>query len=179
MLSLTVVGVIIRTTAVGVILARQLADSRVRGNVQFEYSRDWVLNVQRSLLANALSNTRSVRFAHTAHVCRWRSKPIRALVKEERECLRAFFADICKICMRFFCRYRQDLFGWFTKSIDVFADMCQELTNVCTEMNTVFGAMFVGHICGYVSNNGVCWTLYVQCMYVVCTIYVHAMEVSQ
>ena len=23
----------------------------------------------------------SVRFAHTAHVCRWRSKPIRALVK--------------------------------------------------------------------------------------------------
>ena len=34
---------------------------------------------------------------------------------------------------------------------------------VCTEMNTIFGATFVGH-CMY----NVC-TMYVQCMYVVCT----------
>lgn len=82
-----------------------------------------------------------------------------------------------------FCRYRQNCVYRtcvrFTKSIDVFADTCQELTNVCTEMNTIFGAMFVGHIAEYLSINGVCWTLHVQCMYVVCTMYVHAMKISQ
>lgn len=72
-----------------------------------------------------------------------------------------------------FCRYRQNCVYRtpvrFTELTDVFADMCQELTNVCTEMNTIFGAMFVGHIAEYLSINGVCWTLYVHCMYVVHT----------
>lgn len=39
----------------------------------------------------------SVRFAHTAHVCRWRSKLNRAVVKEGRDWLRVNFADIGKI----------------------------------------------------------------------------------
>ena len=46
----------------------------------------------------------SVRFAHTAHVCRWRSKPIRALVKEGQACLldtelTNVYGDVCQECM--------------------------------------------------------------------------------
>ena len=37
----------------------------------------------------------SVRFAHTARVCRWRSKPIRALVKEGRVCLLDTQRNMC------------------------------------------------------------------------------------
>lgn len=37
----------------------------------------------------------SVRFAHTARVCRWRSKPIRALVKEGRMCLLDTRRNMC------------------------------------------------------------------------------------
>ena len=37
----------------------------------------------------------SVRFAHTARVCRWRSKPIRALVKEGRMRLLDTIESIC------------------------------------------------------------------------------------
>ena len=37
----------------------------------------------------------SVRFAHTARVCRWRSKPIRALVKGNAMCLLDTMASMC------------------------------------------------------------------------------------
>lgn len=37
----------------------------------------------------------SVRFAHTARVCRWRSKPIRALVKGAGMCLLDTIASMC------------------------------------------------------------------------------------
>lgn len=37
----------------------------------------------------------SVRFAHTARVCRWRSKPIRALVKEGRMRLLDTMVSMC------------------------------------------------------------------------------------
>lgn len=37
----------------------------------------------------------SVRFAHTAHVCRWRSKPIRALVKGSATRLLDTMASMC------------------------------------------------------------------------------------
>lgn len=37
----------------------------------------------------------SVRFAHTAHVCRWRSKPIRALVKGSATRLLDTIASMC------------------------------------------------------------------------------------
>ena len=36
-----------------------------------------------------------VRFAHTARVCRWRSKPIRALVKGSATCLLDTMASMC------------------------------------------------------------------------------------
>lgn len=38
----------------------------------------------------------SVRFAHTAHVCRWRSKPNRALVKGKAACL--FDTELTNVC---------------------------------------------------------------------------------
>jgi hypothetical protein len=37
----------------------------------------------------------SVRFAHTARVCRWRSKPIRALVKGSAMCLLDTRRNMC------------------------------------------------------------------------------------
>lgn len=66
------------TTAVGVILARQLA--------RLMLVNDWLLlsrvGCRGRWFENAGSRECSVRFAHTAHACRWRSKPNRALVKE-------------------------------------------------------------------------------------------------
>ena len=50
----------------------------------------------------------SVRFAHTARVCRWRSKPIRALVKGKAACL--LDTELTNVCV----------------------DMRQECMNVCS-----------------------------------------------
>lgn len=49
----------------------------------------------------------SVRFAHTARVCRWRSKPIRALVKGKAACLldtelTNVYGDMRQECMNVF-----------------------------------------------------------------------------
>lgn len=63
----------------------------------------------------------SVRFAHTAHVCRWRSKPIRALVKGSAEC-------VCwtrlRVCVQLRCLLDTEL-------TNVCGDMRQECMNVC------------------------------------------------
>lgn len=55
----------------------------------------------------------SVRFAHTARVCRWRSKPIRALVKGNAECV---------------CRTRDAI------RVQLHCLLDTELTNVCADM---------------------------------------------
>ena len=64
----------------------------------------------------------SVRFAHTAHVCRWRSKPIRALVKGNAEC-------VCwtrwRVCVQL-CRLLD------TELTNVCRDMRPDCMNVCS-----------------------------------------------
>lgn len=55
-----------------------------------------------------------VRFAHTAHVCRWRSKPIRALVKGSAMCL--LDTELTNVC----------------------SDTRQECMNVCNEHDNIW-----------------------------------------
>ena len=63
----------------------------------------------------------SVRFAHTARVCRWRSKPIRALVKGNAEWV-CWTRDA--ICVQLHCLLDTEL-------TNVCIDMRQECMNVC------------------------------------------------
>lgn len=69
----------------------------------------------------------SVRFAHTARVCRWHSKPIRALVKGNAEC-------VCwtrwRACVQLWCLLDTEL-------TNVCVDMRQECMNVCNECDNV------------------------------------------
>lgn len=64
----------------------------------------------------------SVRFAHTARVCRWRSKPIRALVKGSAECV---CWTRCRVCVQLWCLLDTEL-------TNVCVDVRQECMDVCT-----------------------------------------------
>lgn len=65
----------------------------------------------------------SVRFAHTARVCRWRAKPIRALVKGSAECV-CWTRDA--ISVQLHCLLDTEL-------TNVCVDVRQECMNVCNE----------------------------------------------
>ena len=61
----------------------------------------------------------SVRFAHTARVCRWRSKPIRALVKGSAT--RLLDTELTNVC----------------------GDMRQEFMNVCSLSVTTYERLLI------------------------------------
>ena len=69
----------------------------------------------------------SVRFAHTARVCRWRSKPIRALVKGSA--MRVYWTRGA-ICVHLCCLLDTEL-------TNVCVDVRQECMNVCNECDNV------------------------------------------
>ena len=73
------------TTAVGVILPRQLARFRYAFcSLRSRGTRDEAGSIIDWVYRERLAWKRSVRFAHTAHGCRWRDNQTRALVKEGR-----------------------------------------------------------------------------------------------
>ena len=65
----------------------------------------------------------SVRFAHTARVCRWRSKPIRALVKGNVAC----------VCWTRWRVYVHLCYLLDTELTNVCVDIRQECMNVCND----------------------------------------------
>lgn len=75
----------------------------------------------------------SVRFAHTARVCRWRSKPNRALVKGGAEC-------VCwtqwQVCVHLCCLLDTEL-------TNVFGSMRQERMNVCSLSVTTYERLLI------------------------------------
>lgn len=75
----------------------------------------------------------SVRFAHTARVCRWRSKPIRALVKGNAECV-CWTRDA--ICVQLWCLLDTEL-------TNVCGDMRQECMNVCSLSVTTYERLLI------------------------------------
>ena len=117
----------------------------------------------------------SVRFAHTARVCRWRSKPIRALVKGSATRLLDTMASMCPTmvfvghginkCLRGYapgmheCLQRlADLFDW------AFAHDKLTVANLCVESNSMWTNF---------ADNGKIHTR----MYNVCTMYTTAVGV--